>query len=51
MTIKCYDCGDELDKSEFYECHLENEQLKCKRCIDCFWEMMEDDPCGKDWQF
>lgn len=42
MSVICDECGEEnkpMGPSD-----------RCLECIEGFWEMMGDDPCGKDWK-
>ena len=42
----CAECGAENVPS--YQPYDSDPQ--CCECVDGFWEMMGDDPCGKNWE-
>lgn len=48
MHIKCYDCEVTKISSEF--CDPSASEPLCIECSEGFWEMMGDDPCGKNWE-
>jgi len=46
--IECSSCGDQHRPAALYD--PSSDRPTCKRCVDGFWEMMGEDPCGKDWR-
>lgn len=46
--LTCGDCDGTKPETEFYDPSAS--EPACKACADGFWEMMGDDPCGKDWR-
>jgi len=47
-ALTCDECGETKDAAQF--CDPTASEPHCKECADGFWEMMGDDPCGKDWR-
>ncbi len=48
--VVCTDCGHERPIDQFSKDVLTDSDPQCKDCSYGFWEMMGDDPCGKDWR-
>jgi hypothetical protein len=46
--LTCDECGSTRTAADFYD--PSSSEPRCKECVDGFWEMMGDDPCGKDWR-
>ncbi len=47
IDLTCGECGKTDEASMF--CDPTASEPHCKDCAEGFWEMMGDDPCGKDW--
>ena len=47
-VLTCDECGQTRDATEF--CDPTASEPHCKECAEGFWEMMGDDPCGKNWE-
>lgn len=45
--LECGECGESKPVIEF--CDPSASEPHCKECANGFWEMMGDDPCGKNW--
>jgi hypothetical protein len=43
---ECSECGNTDVQS--YDASASEPQ--CTECVDGFWEMMGEDPCGKNWE-